>query len=140
MKHVSDNCQTCNLYRTTPSRPIVGLLSAVKFQQAVAMDLKFFEGKIILHLIDHATRLSAAAVIPNKNLSTVVKAILRIWVAVYGASEKFLTDNGGEFVNTEFLELADSCGINVATTGAEAPWSNGFVKRHNLVISEIVSK
>ena len=98
LKHVSDNCRTCNLYRTTPSRPIVGLPSAVKFQQTVVMDLKFFEGKIILHLIDHATRLSAAAVIPNKNPSTVVKAILRIWVAVYGAAEKFLTDNGGEFV------------------------------------------
>ena len=42
--------------------------------------------------------------------------------------------------NTEFLELADSCGINVATTGAEAPWSNGLVERHNLVISEMLHK
>ena len=45
---------------------------------------------------------------------------------VYGTSQKFLTDNGGEFANIEFLEMAN----HVHTTAAEAPWSNGVVERN----------
>ena len=30
--------------------------------------------------------------------------------------------------------------ITVKTTGAESPWSNGLVERHNLIISEMLDK
>ena len=97
MEKVSITCDTCNRYRTAPARPAVGLPMATKFQETVAMDLKFYDSKIILHLIDHATRLSSAKLIPNKQPETVVKAILKSWVSIYGSSEQFLTDNGREF-------------------------------------------
>ena len=54
--------------------------------------LKFYQKKIILHLIDHATRLSAAQFIPNKLAPTIVKAIMKFWIAVFGATDQFLTD------------------------------------------------
>ena len=37
-------------------------LSASSFQECVAMDLKFYHNKILLHLVDHATRLFATTV------------------------------------------------------------------------------
>ena len=69
---------------------------ATKFLETVAMDLKNFEGKIILHLIDHLTRLSNAIIIPDKRPKTVISAIMKNWISIYGASNKFLFDNGGE--------------------------------------------
>ena len=106
---------------------------ASRFQEYVAMDLKFYKGKILLHLIDHATRLSKSTVNPSKNPDVILQAILKNWLSVYGAAVKFLSDNGGEFANESFLELCESLKITVKTTGAEAPWSDGLVKRHNLV-------
>ena len=140
IKNVTENCETCKRYKKPPSRPVVGLPTATEFLETVAMDLKFYHGKIILHLIDHCTRLSASTLIPNKNPETIVKAIFKIWISVYGTTKSFLTDNGGEFANTQFIEMCESLNINVKTTAAESPWSNGIVERHNLVISEMLDK
>ena len=137
---VSSNCETCRRYKTPLPRPVVGLPMATKFQETVAMDIKHYDGQNILHIIDHATRLSTAKRIPNKRPETIVKALLNAWISVYGPAEKFLTDNGGEFVNPELITLAESFGIIIKTTGAEAPWSNGLVERHNRVLSEMLDK
>ena len=140
IKSISKNCSTCKVYRKNPPRPVVGLAMATNFQETVAMDLKFCHGKILLHLIDQCTRLSASCTIPDKNPDTVIKAIFKIWISVYGSAEKFLTDNGGEFANSDFIELCESFGITVKTTAAESPWSNGLAERHNLVLSDMLDK
>ena len=140
LESVFKECETCNKYQTALPRPVVGLPMASKFKETVAMDIKTYDGKYILHLIDHATRLSTARRVPNKQPETIVKAILHSWISVYGPSEKFLTDNGGEFVNEDLIALAESFGIIIKTTGAEAPWSNGLVERHNRVLGEMLNK
>ena len=106
--NVSSNCTTCNLYKKVPPRPIVGLPVATEFQETVAMDLKFYDGKILVHLVDHSTWLSASLFIPNKSGDTVSIYTFKIWISVYGAPEKFLTDNGGEFANRKFIEMTES--------------------------------
>ena len=60
LKKVTEECATCQVYQKAPPKPVVGLPMATKFQETVAMDLKFYENKIILHLIDMCTRLSSA--------------------------------------------------------------------------------
>ena len=137
LQSVFKECETCNKYQTALPRPVVGLPMASKFKETVAMDIKTYDGKYIL--IDHATRLSTARRVPNKQPETIVKAILHSWISVYGPSEKFLTDNGGEFVNEDLIALAESFGIIIKTTGAEAPWSNGLVERHNRVLGRMLN-
>ena len=95
---------------------------------------------ILLHLIDHATRLSATTVIPSKDPDMIIKAIFNCWIQIYGSAEKFLTDNGGEFANSKFLEMCESMNIRVVTTATESPFSNGLIAQHNLVISEMLDK
>ena len=94
----------------------------------------------MLHLIDHATRLSVAVQVPSKHPKAILNAILRNWISIYGSADQFLTDNGGEFVNDDFLKLSEASNIKVKTTGAEPPWSNSLVERHNLVLSEMLNK
>ena len=65
------------------------------FQETVAMDLKYYQGQTLLHLIDMCTRLLAATFVPNKKKDTILKAIFGIWIAVYGSPDKTLVDNGG---------------------------------------------
>ena len=140
IKSVTENCKICKIFKKPPPRPIVGLPMATEFQEVVAMDLKQYKGRQILHLVDLCTRLSAATFIPNKNKETIVEALFRIWISVYGAPKKFMSDNGGEFANSEFISLCEQFGIVVKTTAAESPWSNGIVERNNQTLARSMDK
>ena len=61
-------------------------------------------------------------------------------ISAYGTSGTFLTDNGGEFLNSDFIDMCESVNINVETTAAESPWSNGLVERHNQIIGAMLDK
>ena len=75
------------------------------FQECVAMDLKFCSGNIILHLVNHAKRLSSSKIIKSKGPKEIIDNIFKIWMQIYGAPGKFLTYKGGEFANSQFLEM-----------------------------------
>ena len=53
--------------------------------------------------------------------------------------KNFLTDNGGEFANSDLRDICESY-IALKLTAAEAPFSNGLVKTHNLIIADILDK
>ena len=137
---VSKECKICLEYRKPVPTPAVGLPHAVRFNETVAMDLKFFKGHIILHMIDHLTRFSAAVICKSKEAKEIIAGIFKCWIGVFGPPERFLTDNGGEFANYHFLELAEKYNIRVMTTAAESPWSNGLVERHNATLAEMLHK
>ena len=133
-------CRICMEYQKPSPRPAVGLPHASKFNETVGMDLKFFDGKIILHMVDHLTRFSMAIICKSKEPQEILSAIIKGWIAIFGPPVKFLTDNGGEFANRLFLELAESMNVRVLNTAAESPWSNGLVERHNGVLAEMLHK
>ena len=137
---VSESCDICKVYKKPPPRPVVGMPTATVFNECVAMDLKKFDNVHLLHLIDHATRLSACSVIRNKNPSTIIREVFRIWISIYGCPDSFLSDNGGEFNNESFREMGEKFNITIKTTAAESPWSNGLCERHNQVIAEMITK
>ena len=80
IKKISAECQICQLYKKTPPQATVGLPMATAFQKCVAMDLKFYRGKILLHLIDHATRLTTSTFVPSKEPNVIISAIFRSWI------------------------------------------------------------
>ena len=140
VESVSDNCKTCKEFSRVPPKPIVALPNAKIFNEHVAMDLKTIDAKHILHLIDHATRYSRACIIPNKEKSTVVSGILKIWTSLFGSPKSILSDNGGEFSNEEFVEMGQKLNTEIKSTAAESPWSNGVNERHNGILGEMVGK
>ena len=54
--------------------------------------------------------------------------------------ECFLTDNGREFNNSEFRDIAQYMNSIVKTTAAQGPWSNGLNERHNSILGAMVTK
>ena len=137
---ISNECDTCKIFKSTPPRPSVSFPLASMFNEVVALDLKFIDQEIILHMVDHATRYSQATVIPNKKKQTVIQALLDNWIAIFGPPGKYLSDNGGEFVNDEMIQLAEKFNITLMTTAAESPWSNGLCERHNAVLANLICK
>ena len=66
--------------------------------------------------------------------------IFKNWISIFCTAGSLLTDNGGEFANQKFLDMCESMNITDKVTGAESPWPNGFVERHNLIINEMLDK
>ena len=93
------------------------------------MDLKPFRNVYIFHMIDHATRYSGGAIIHSKQKEVVIDKIFKHWSSIFGTPKLFLSDNGGEFSNDIFCEMGEQLNINVITTSAESPWSNGIVEK-----------
>ena len=59
-----------------------------------------------------------------------------MWIAYFGYPRKFLSDNGGEFINNSYQEMNEKLNIGTATTAAESPFSNEIADRHNLLKAE----
>ena len=135
IKDLSSNYKTCQIYKKPPPRPVVGLLLATTIQECVAMDLKFYKKIILLHLVDHITRLSSSTVIPSKDPKAIIKAIFKSWIQKYGSAEK--TGNGGEFETKNFIDMCESINIRFMLTAAKLPFSNGLKELYNLILSEI---
>ena len=141
VEEVTKSCQTCQQLQPKPSRPVVGFPTASEFNETVALDPKVFKtGNYLLHMIDHATRYSSGCLIFNKKKETIVEGIMSYWVKWFGTPKKCLSDNGGEFINDELIDLAEKCNITIKTTAAESPWSNGMCERHNAIISRNIHK
>ena len=142
LEEVTKGCIFCRKHKKTPLKPIVGFNLADFFNDVVCMDLKehVHNRTWILHLIDAATRYSAACLINNKHKNTVVAKIFRMWIAYFGCSKKMFSDNGGEFNNDVFREMNEKLNIETTTTSAESPFSNGTVERHNVILFESMQK
>ena len=138
IKHVDINCDTCKLFKRPPPRPVVGLPMATKFLECIAMDLKIYQGHILLHMIDYVTRASFSSVVRSKKPEVIIEKIFMHLISPFGTVGEFFTDNGGEFANKDFLNMCEALNIKVRVTAGESPWSNGLVERHNLIISEML--
>ena len=60
-----------------------------------------------------------STVMRSENSDVILQAILKNWVSIYGAADKFLSDNGGKSANESFLKLCESLNITVKNTGAK---------------------
>ena len=145
VKEVCEKCDLCARLKKPLSKPVVGFRMADEFNKVVFMDLKEFKcqsGKKswILHMIDSATRYSAATFVASKDKDVVVSKIIMVWLRYFGAPKKLLSDNGGEFANAVLMEMNEKFGIETKTTAGESPWMNGTCERHHLVLFESTLK
>lgn len=91
-------------------------------------------------MVDLATRFCNACVIKSKSAKIIIDGVMRYWIALFGSPKKILTDNGGEFSNSEFRSMAENFNVEVMCTAAESPWSNGVCERLNVVLKDNVLK
>ena len=137
---IEGECTICQKYKKPPPKPIVTFPFAKDFNESVAMDIKFYSGKPILHLIDHATRFSAVSVIHSKEKDVVISKIFEIWISMFGSPGQILTDNGGEFNNEDFRIMGEKLNTKIKSTAAESPWLNGINEHHNAILGDMIDR
>ena len=137
---ITKECDICIMYKRPRPRPVVTLPLASTFNETVAMDLKKWHGAHFLVMVDLASRFCTAVVIANKSTDTVVTAIFKSWITLFGVPRNFLSDNGGEFNNEIMRCLGDQFGVKLMCTAAESPWSNGVCERLNYLLGISVQR
>ena len=141
-KKVPEECDACIKFAKPKNRPVVGFSHAKSFTDVVAMHLHQLEHNLwYLHMMDLFSRQSAAGIIRSKEADVIINEYMSKWVSVYGAPKTGVyTDNGGEFNNNNFLEMAGMLNMNVKTAAAYSPWSNGLLEQSNAVLTDILRK
>ena len=138
---IVDNCDTCLKFKKQAPKPAVGFPLATEFNEMVAVDLHQLENNLwYLHIIDEFNRFSAGAIMTSKQPSVFVDKFLQHWIAIHGAPKKLYSNNGGEFSNKIVHDMCENFNIEVRTTPAMSPWSNGLLERHNQTLTDILVK
>ena len=140
LEEIDRKCELCKRYSKTPARPVVGMPMATQFNEKVAMDLKQWKGRWILHIIDMWSRYTISVFINRKRPSEVINALMQNWVGVFGVMVSILTDNGGEFNSDEMREVMSILNVRVLTTAAESPFQNGLCERVHAVTDMMLLK
>ena len=91
-----------------------------------------------MHIIDEFTRFSNAHIIRHKDAT--VRIFMKCWISMFGAPCKVFSDNGGEFISDEFVDMCEAFGMKISTTPSYSPWSNGLCERHNQTLTNILLK
>ena len=76
LAEIGEKCELCKVYAKTPSRPVVGMPMATKFNEKVAMDLKQWNGRWILHIIDMWSRHTLSVFIDRKKPCNIIDALM----------------------------------------------------------------
>ena len=137
---VTKVCVVCKKFQKPAPRPVVSLPLASNFNEVIAMDLKCYGKLYFLVIVDVFTKYCAAAVINDKKPATILQNLFVSWISIFGPPRKILSDNGGEFCNSEMVEFAETFNVKLMATAAESPWSNGICERLNAVLGSSVNK
>ena len=80
-------------------------------------------------MIDLATHYCHGGWIKNKIPCEIIRVFVERWLGIFGAPQRVLSNNGLEFQNNEMKKLAERFQIEMLSTAAESPWSNGVCER-----------
>ena len=140
LEDIDRKCVLCKRYSNTPPRPVVGMPMATQFNEKVAMDLKQWNGRWILHIIDTWSMYTISVFINRKRSSDIINALTQKWVGVFGIMGSIMTDNGGEFSSDEMREVMSILNVKVITMPAESPFQNGLCERVDAVTDRMLLK
>ena len=144
IEEVVDECTICRRFKKTPPRPKIAMKKATTSNEVISLDLKEFnsENKYVLYMVDEFSGYMKGKVINNKKQETIIKTFNKAWIEDGPGipSEGTMTDNGGEFKNPEFKEMAAKFGLKITLTAGNSPWSNGKCERNHYSADRTIQK
>ena len=89
----------------------------------------------IITMRDRNTGFLCTAPLPDKTTESVIYAIEQNWVAKFGIPERFITDQGKEFVSNRFKLFCNYLGIEHRKTNAYHPQAQGAIERMHRILN-----
>ena len=146
IKHHIDRCLTCIRHEVKPtSESLAMALPTVGLHDRIQLDLVFglpstTSGYIgVIVITNSTTKYPWAMPIRSKTKQEIKKKFWH-YISIFGPPKEILTDQGKEFVNAEFSDLSDVCGIEHRVTSPYHPRTNGLTERLNSTLIKCIRK
>ena len=81
LDRIMKSCEGCIKRKRNPDKPVVSLPMAKSFNEKVAIDLKVWKDKYILHMVDMWSRLTISCFIDRKKPREVIDKLMEKWIA-----------------------------------------------------------
>ena len=140
IKDMCDNCGKCAQYasqhtkETMKSQPV-----PVYAWQLVSQDLMHFEGCNYLITIDHYSDFIEMDELDDTLSMTIVNKS-KAHFARYGIPEQLISDNGPQFISTDFAKFCDEYGIKHETSSPYWPQGNGKAEAAVKTVKSFMNK
>ena len=129
LEQISKACDACQRLGPTPLRFKTSLPNEedLIFGDKVSIDLMWVDGKAVLHVVDTATRFSAATFLDanvmdyGHSVEGIWLAFFEIWCTMYTAYPNHLrADQGSVFTSNRWKNVTDLAGIQLRLSGVKA--------------------
>ena len=87
-------------------------------------------------IVDRYTRWPEAIPVADTTTSTLCSALLHGWVAKFGVPRVMTSDRGAQFTSALWANMSETLGVQLNTTTAYHPESNGMVERMHRQLKE----
>ena len=92
-------------------------------------------------MVDEFTRYTANAAISTKTIAANI--LINQWIAIFGSPKTIFSDNGGEFIEEQFVKICHQFNRKIITTTSESPWHQFQVKEdiaceYDIAISRVL--
>ena len=119
------SCEFCQLQKPTQKKePLITTPLPERPWQKIAGDLCEINGQRYLVVMDYYSRLIEIAFM-SRITSKLVVMKLKNMFARWGIQEEFVSDNGSQFVLSEFVSFSKEHGFKCSTSSPHHPQGNG---------------
>ena len=134
------NCEVCQSVRkASPRAPLYPWRWPTRVWQRVHIDFAEKDGNSFLGLVDsHSKWIEVAHMTSTSAKSTIDQ--LRVWFAAYGLPEEVVSDNGPQFIASEFVDFLKQNGVKQTLAAPYHPSSNGAAERTVQTLTQALQK
>ena len=139
IQEMVEQCSTCAYQRRQHAQPLIPTEFPERPFQMVAVDLFELRKKCYLILVDYFSRFSIVKRLPSTTSNMVIEQ-LKSRFAQHGIPKVLRSDNGPQFVSTQFKEFTKNWSISHQTSSPRFAQSNGEVERCVQTVKNLISK
>ena len=140
IKELVANCEFCQVNKRSQGKePLKPTELPGGPWQKIAADLCEYEGQRYLIVIDYFSRYLEIAHMPTTTASQVIRK-LKAMLGRWGIPKELITDNGPQFVATEFTAFSKEYGFIHHTSSPYHPQSNGEAERGVQIAKRILKQ
>ena len=113
---------------------------ASKCNEKVAMDLKQWNGRWILHIIDMWSSYTLSVFVGRKKPGGIIDALMTQWTGQFGVMKALMTDNSGEFNSDEMRVTTFILTFNSAQQQVTVHFKAGLCERVHAITDMMLVK
>ena len=139
IQEMVEQCSTCAYQRRQHAQPLIPTEFPERPFQMVGVDLFELRKKNYLILVDYFSRFPIVKLLSSTTSNMVIEQ-LKSSFAQHGIPEFLRSDNGPQFVSTQFKEFTKNWYISHQTSSPRFAQSNGEVERCVQTVKNLISK